>query len=76
MDRSEEIDRPKSQLHWESGSPLAHIVNQAVDAFASRAGASAAWVREWAEERPLVSLLAAFHLGFAAGQWGPRRAKR
>jgi hypothetical protein len=76
MDRSVEIDRLNSRLHWESGGPLAHIADQAVDAFASRAGALLAWVRERAEERPLVSLFCAFQLGLAAGRWGPRRAKR
>jgi len=31
MERQEEIDRLKSRLHWESGGPLAHLANQAVD---------------------------------------------
>jgi membrane protein len=76
MERNEEIDRLQSRLHWESGGPLAHLADQAVHAFASRAGILAAWVRERAEERPLVSLLCAFQLGLAAGRWGPRRARR
>ena len=76
MDRHEEIDRLNSRLRWESGGLLVHLADQVVDAFASRAGTLAAWVRERAGERPLVSLLCAFELGFAAGRWGPRRAKR
>jgi hypothetical protein len=32
MERQEEIHRLKSRLHWESGGPLAHLANQAVDA--------------------------------------------
>jgi hypothetical protein len=76
MERQEEIDRLKSRLHWESGGSLAHLANQAVDAFVSTWETLAAWVRERSEERPLVSLLFAFQLGFAAGRWGPRRAKR
>jgi hypothetical protein len=76
MERQEEIDRLKSRLHWESGGPLAHLANQAVDAFVSTGETLAAWVQERREERPLVSLLFAFQLGFAAGRWGPRRAKR
>jgi hypothetical protein len=75
MEQREEIDRLKSRLHWESGGPLAHLANQAVDAFASTGKTLAAWVRENAEERPVVSLLFAFQLGFAAGRWRPRRAK-
>jgi hypothetical protein len=76
MARQEEIDRLKSRLHWESGGPLAHLANQAVDAFVETGEALAAWVRKRGEERPLVSLLFALQLGFAAGRWGPRRAKR
>jgi hypothetical protein len=76
MQRQEEIDRLKSRLHWESGGPLAHLANHAVDEFVSTGETLAAWVRERGEERPLVSLLFAFQLGFAAGRWGPRRAKR
>src|SRR6185503_6656476 len=52
MDRSEEIDRLNSRLHWDSGGPLAHLADQAADAFASRVEALLAWVRERAEERP------------------------
>ena len=76
MERQEEIDRLKLRLHWESGGPLAHLSNQAVDAFVSTGETLSGWVRESGEERPLVSLLLAFQLGFAAGRWGPRRAKR
>ena len=75
MERQEEIDRLKSRLQWESGGPLAHFANQAVDVFASTGKTLAAWVRENAEERPLVGLLFAFQLGFAVGRLGPRRAK-
>jgi hypothetical protein len=76
MERQEEIDRLNARLHWESGGPLAHLTNQAVGRFISTAEAMAHWVRDNAEERPLVSLLLAFQLGFAAGRWGPRHAER
>jgi len=75
MEHQEDIDRLTRRLHWESGGPLAHLANQAVDAFVSTAEALASWVWERGEERPLVSLLFAFQLGFAIGRWGPRRAK-
>jgi hypothetical protein len=75
MERNEEIDRLKTRLQWESGGPLAPLADQAVGALVSRTAALAAWVRERGEDRPLVSLLFAFQLGFAAGRWGPRRAK-
>jgi hypothetical protein len=75
MAQREEIDRLKTRLHWESGGPLAQLANQAVGTLISTAGSLADRVRDHAEERPLVSLLFAFQLGFAAGRWGPRRAK-
>ena len=75
MERHEEIDRLKARLLWDGGGPLAHLAAEAIDAFAARAKALAGWVRENVEERPLVSLLYAFQLGFAAGRWGPRDAQ-
>jgi hypothetical protein len=76
MEQREEIDRLKTRMQWESGGPLAHLANQVINALVATAEAGAAWVRDNAEERPLVSLLFAFQLGVAAGRWGPRRAKR
>jgi hypothetical protein len=75
MEQREEIDRLKARLHWESGGPLAQLANQVVATFISTGGTLADRVRDNAEERPLTSLLIAFQLGFAAGRWGPRRAK-
>ena len=77
MAEHEEIDRLKRRLQWEGGGPLADLSNQATGRdWPIRVRALACWVREMAEERPLISLLLAFQLGFAAGRWGPRRAKR
>jgi hypothetical protein len=75
MEHYEEIDRLNTRLQWESRGPLAHLAGEAADALATRTKALAGWVWENAEERPLVSLLFAFQLGFAAGRWGSRRAK-
>jgi len=75
MELREEIDRLNTRLQWESGGPLAHLAREATNSLAARGKALADWVRENAEERPLVSLLCAFQLGFAAGRWGSRRAK-
>jgi hypothetical protein len=75
MERHEEIDRLKTRLQWDSLGPLAHLASEATDALATRATTLADWVRENAEKRPLISLLCAFQIGFAAGRWGPRRAK-
>jgi hypothetical protein len=74
MERDEDIDRLKARLQWDSGGPLAHLAAEAIDALAVRAKALAGWLRENVEQRPLVSLLYAFQLGFAAGRWGSDRA--
>ena len=76
MANHEEIDRLKRRLQWEGGGPLTDLSSQALDGLAIRVRALVFWVREMAEERPLISLLLAFQLGFAAGKWGPGRAKR
>jgi hypothetical protein len=75
MERSEELDRLKARLQWDSGGPFAHLAAEVTDALVAGAKALAGWVGENVEERPLVSLLYAFQLGFAAGRWGPRRAQ-
>ena len=72
----EEIDRLKRRLRWEGGGPLMDLSSQALDGLAIRVRALVFRVREMANERPLISLLLAFQLGFAAGKWGPSRAKR
>jgi hypothetical protein len=75
MDHQEEFDRLKSRLRWESGGPLAHLADQTANVVASGAGGFVVWLQKRVEERPLVSIIFAFQLGFAAGRWGPRRAQ-
>jgi hypothetical protein len=72
---SEDIDRLKRRLSWEGAAPFADLSNQTIDAMATRGAAFASWVREMGEDRPLISLLIAFQIGFAVGHWGPRHAK-
>ena len=71
----EKVDRLKRRLHWESAGPLAELSNRSLDAMTARGREFASWVREMADDRPLISLLIAFQTGFALGHWGPRRAK-
>jgi hypothetical protein len=75
MAEYEEVDRLKRRLNWEGGGPLAEVSNRAMNAMTARGQAFASWVREKVEDRPLISLLIAFQVGFAVGHWGPRRAK-
>ena len=61
MANHEEIDRLKRRLQWEGGGPLTDLSSQALDGLAIRVRTLVFWVRE---------------MGFAAGKWGPGRAKR
>jgi hypothetical protein len=75
MIENEELDRLKRRFTWEGGGPLAELSSRLTDALTERGGEFVSWVREMARDRPLISLLMAFQIGFAAGRWGPRRAK-
>jgi len=76
MGHSEQVERLKRRLSWQGIGPVAELANQATEALMARGEELAGWVRVTARERPLVSLLMAFQIGFAVGRWGPRRAKR
>jgi hypothetical protein len=76
MANHEEIDRLRRRLQWEGGGPLMDLSSQALDGLAIRVRTLVFLVREMAEERPLISLLLAFQVGFTVGKWGPGRAKR
>ena len=75
MAENEEVDRLKRRLDWEGAGPLAELSNRTISALTARGRALGSWLREMAEDRPLISLLIAFQIGFAVGRWGPRRAK-
>ena len=75
MAENEEVDRLKRRLDWEGAGPLAELSNRTISALTARGRALGSWLREMAEDRPLISLLFACQIGFAAGWWGPRRAK-
>jgi hypothetical protein len=75
MPANEEIDRLRRRLQREGAGPLTDLSNQAASALLARLREFVRWVHEAGEERPLISLLLAFQVGFAVGRWGPRRAK-
>ena len=72
---NEEIARLERRLKWEAPGPLTGLSNQMAASLFSLLRALAQWVRESAEERPLISLLLAFEAGFAVARVGRRRAK-
>ena len=75
MAEKEEVDRLKRRLDWEGAGLLAELSNRTISALTARGRALGSWLREMAEDRPLISLLFACRIGFAVGRWGPRRAK-
>ena len=74
MADNEEIARLERRLKWEAPGPLAGLSNQMAASPFSLLRALAQWVRESAEERPLISLLLAFEAGFAVARVGRQRA--
>ena len=74
-ENEEQLERLKVRLQWAGTGPLIDLSNQAATALLSRLQVLALSVREVTEERPLISLLFAFQVGFAVGRWGPRHAK-
>jgi len=76
MIENEEVDRLKRRLQWEGAGPIAELSNRAIDAMTTQGSGLVSWVREMADDRPLISLLVACQIGFVVGHWGPRRAKR
>ena len=75
MTENEEVDRLRRRLQWEGAGPITKLSNRAMCAMTARGRAFASWVREMAGERPLISLLIAFQIGFAVGHGRLRRAK-
>jgi hypothetical protein len=74
-EKEEQLERLKVRLQWEGAGPLIDLSNRAATALLARLQVLALSVREITEERPLISLLFAFQVGFAVGRWGPRHAK-
>ena len=57
MAENEEIDRLKRRLDWEGAGPLAELSNRTISALTARGRAFGSWLREMAEDRPMISLL-------------------
>ncbi len=75
MMENEEVDHLQRRLRREGAGEIAELSNRAMDAMTTRGSELVSWVRDMADERPLISLLVACQIGFAIGRWGPSRAK-
>ena len=76
MAENKELDRLQRRLMREAPAPLTDLSHQMTASVSSLLRALAQWVRDSAEEMPLISLLVAFEAGFAFARLGHRRAKR
>lgn len=75
MAENKELDRLQRRLTREAPALLTDLSNQMTASVSSLLRVLAQWVRDSAEEMPLISLLIAFEAGFAVARWGHRRAK-
>ena len=74
MSGNEQLDRLNRRLSREGLGPLAVLSNEGTSYLVSALRSFAAWLRYWAEERPLVALLFSVQTGFAIARLGRRRA--
>jgi hypothetical protein len=73
---AEQLDRLHRQLSKQSLGPINPLVDQTL-AGVSRASASiATWLRETAYDRPLITLLLSFQVGYLVARVGRRYASR
>lgn len=75
MAGEDEVERLRNRVEWETGGPLLEVSGQATHAASRGLSAITDWLEDQGRERPLVSLLLAFQVGFAAGRWGPPRSR-
>ena len=70
-----QLDRLSQQLSRQSLGPINPIVDQTAS-LASRASSSlTTWLRETAYDRPLITLLLSFQLGYLAARIGRYHAR-
>ena len=76
MTHDEQINRLNWRLSRHSGGPLDVIANQAAESLAVALRVLTTWLRESAQERPLIALLLSFETGYAVARLGRRHAQR
>ena len=76
MAADEQIHRLNRELSRHSLGPLTDISNQTVASLVSGLQSLANWLRDTARDRPLITLLLAFQVGYAVARVGGRNARR
>src|ERR1700744_6507483 len=75
MVEDQQIATLKRRLRWEGVGPLTELSNQTAASLWALLQSAGQWLRTAGYQRPLISLLLAFEIGWVVGHWGPRRAK-
>jgi hypothetical protein len=72
----EKLDKLAHQLSKQSLGPIDVLVNEAMSRLGSAAASVAAWLRWAATDRPLITLLLSFQVGYLVARLGRRYARR
>jgi hypothetical protein len=72
----EQLDRLSRQLSRQSLGPINPIVDYTVSGFVRASASFAEWLREAASDRPLLTLLLSFQVGYLVAHLGRRYASR
>jgi hypothetical protein len=75
MAADKRIDRLNRQLRSQSLGPITTIYDQALASLGSGLQLLVTWLRQAAQDRPLVTLLLFLEAGFAGARMGRRRAR-
>jgi hypothetical protein len=75
MTANQQIERSNRQLRSQSLGPITTISDQALASLGSGLQLLVTWLRQAAQDRPLVTLLLSLEAGFAVARMGRRRAR-
>ncbi len=76
MNAADKINKLKRQVNTESLGPVGVISNRAISATGTSVASMATWLRQYAFDRPFVTLLLAFQAGYLIARLGRRHAHR
>jgi hypothetical protein len=72
----EQLARLNRHLSGQSLGPINPLVDQMVSGFTQKVVSVSAWLREEAYDRPLITLLLSFQVGYLVARLGRRYASR
>jgi hypothetical protein len=72
----EQLEHLSRRLNKESLGPIDTLFNEAMSRLGSASAAFAAWIRQAAYDRPLITLLLSWQVGYLVARLGRRHASR